>query len=206
MVIPLTVNIPVLQSRVPHPHHVVHAEACTHDILDSLMFLLHGPEDASPAVGEYSKSILHYPASTGELVVIRSSTVMFLCPNGFIIQVRRANASSPMKKYGISRSSLGSGSPGGNPMAPVSSDALRAEALKIPLSEEEPLLPTSAQRNLYSESTKPRSTIEKKLVVVEQGTGLLRGLDRDVFSVQRPTRMMEVPSIPKSLGNLQNKI
>ena len=93
---------------------------------------------------------------------IRSSTVMFLCPKGFIVQVRTANASSPMKKYGMSRSSLGSGSAGGNPMSPVSRDALRAEALKIPLSEEEPLLPMSAHRNLYCESTRPNSTMEKK--------------------------------------------
>jgi len=69
VVIPLTIKVPVLQSRVPYPHHVMQTETRTRDILDSLMFLLHGREEKPPAVGEYSKRVLHYLATTGESVV-----------------------------------------------------------------------------------------------------------------------------------------
>lgn len=65
VVIPITVNVPVLHSRVPNLHRTMHALAI---FLTVWMFLLHGREEAPPAVGEYSESVLYYPTAMGESV------------------------------------------------------------------------------------------------------------------------------------------
>ncbi len=102
--------------------------------------------------------------TVGDTVCISGSFDWNCSLYGFIIQVTKLNASSPIKKYGIGLSSPRRASGGGQLLLPASKSAKTSVALKICPSEFEPKSPILTHMNLYSASTIAIMTIEKKLL------------------------------------------
>ncbi len=176
------VYVSVLQTRVPYSHQIMQTEARTRNFLNSRMFLLHCREEAPPTMSQYPKSVSHYPTATREPVVKdalfhahvpMSKRLHHPGPQGkrvvpdeelwYMMVVVQQWFGSRESYMCMSRISCVCHVSHVSPrMSPDSRDTLRAELLKMPLSEDEQLRPMSAHRNLYSESTKPRSIMEKK--------------------------------------------
>ena len=60
-----TVELLVLESRVPYPHQIVHDNASFHDDFDSGGVMLHSSQQNLEAIRQDSEGIFNYPPCAG---------------------------------------------------------------------------------------------------------------------------------------------
>ena len=132
-------------------------------IFCSLWILTHGGEKTTKSVSHDAKGILHHPSGMRQsvvkdpLIIRQSSGTKWLHQPG-----SQGEGIIPMRMYGISWSSPGSGSASGISKVPSTMPKHKSQSLKVWASELEPLVPTSTHRNLYWASTRARSMMEWK--------------------------------------------
>ena len=98
VIIPLTIQVLVLKSRVPHANHVLQRHALTMIVTASCFCCIVERRHIQwwASIPNAFSTILR--ARESRYLKMRSPMAIFICPKGFIIQVRRAHASSPIKK------------------------------------------------------------------------------------------------------------
>ena len=146
----LLISQSLVDTWIPQSHYVVQRATGQYNRGNSLWILSHGGEETAKSVGHDAKGIFHHPSGTRQSVV----------KDPLLIGKSSSTKSSPIRKYGISRSSPGNGSASGTSKVPSIMPEHKSQSLKICASELDPLVPTSTQRNLYLASTRARSIME----------------------------------------------